>query len=77
LNIAVIGAGAWGTVFGGILRSRGHDVEILGRERENGVVEDAELVVIAVPSRNLTPRRSASTSTPIRPESSWRRRPRT
>ena len=53
MKIAVIGAGAWGTVFGGVLRHRGHEVEILGRERDNGVVEDAELVVVAVPSRSF------------------------
>jgi glycerol-3-phosphate dehydrogenase (NAD(P)+) len=53
MKIAVIGAGAWGTVFGGVLRSRGHDVEILGRERDDSVVEDAELVVVAVPSRSF------------------------
>jgi glycerol-3-phosphate dehydrogenase (NAD(P)+) len=53
MKIAVIGAGAWGTVFGGVLRSRGHDVEILGRERNDSVVEDAELVVVAVPSRSF------------------------
>ncbi|HKI24554.1 MAG TPA: NAD(P)H-dependent glycerol-3-phosphate dehydrogenase [Gaiellaceae bacterium] len=53
MKIAVIGAGAWGTVFGGVLRHRGHDVEILGRERDNGVVENAELVVVAVPSRSF------------------------
>jgi glycerol-3-phosphate dehydrogenase len=53
MNVAVIGAGAWGTVFAGILRGRGHDVSVLGRDRENGVVEAAELVVIAVPSRSF------------------------
>jgi glycerol-3-phosphate dehydrogenase (NAD(P)+) len=53
VKTAVIGAGAWGTVFGGLLRDRGHDVEILGRERDNGVIETAELVVIAVPSRSF------------------------
>ena len=41
MKTAVIGAGAWGTVFGGVLRDRGHEVEILGRERPNGAVEDA------------------------------------
>lgn len=53
MNIAVIGAGAWGTVFGDLLRERGHEVELLGRQRDNGVVEGAELVVIAVPSRSF------------------------
>ena len=54
MKVAVIGAGAWGTVFADVLRNRGHDVEVLGRERENGAVEDAELVVIAVPSRSFS-----------------------
>jgi len=53
VNIVVIGAGAWGTVFGGILSGRGHDVDVLGRQRENGAVADAELVVVAVPSRSF------------------------
>jgi len=53
MKTAVIGAGAWGTVFGGVLRDRGHEVEILGRERSNGAVREAELVVIAVPSRSF------------------------
>jgi glycerol-3-phosphate dehydrogenase (NAD(P)+) len=53
VRVAVIGAGEWGTVFGGVLRQGGHDVEILGRERDDGIVEDAELVVIAVPSRSF------------------------
>jgi glycerol-3-phosphate dehydrogenase (NAD(P)+) len=53
VKVAVIGAGAWGTVFGGILRGRGHGVSLLGRDRENGVVAAAELVVIAVPSRSF------------------------
>ena len=53
MKIAVIGAGAWGTVFGGVLRTRGHDVAILGRERDDSVVKDAELVVVAVPSRSF------------------------
>lgn len=53
MRVAVIGAGEWGTVFGGVLRQGGHDVEILGRERDDGIVEDAELVVIAVPSRSF------------------------
>jgi glycerol-3-phosphate dehydrogenase (NAD(P)+) len=54
MKAAVIGAGAWGTVFGDVLRNRGHDVKVLGRERENGAVEDADLVVIAVPSRSFS-----------------------
>ncbi len=53
MKTVVIGAGAWGTVFGGVMRERGHEVEILGRERSNGAVMDAELVVVAVPSRSF------------------------
>ncbi len=53
MKTVVIGAGAWGTVFGGVMRERGHEVEILGRERSNGAVRDAELVVVAVPSRSF------------------------
>lgn len=53
MRTAIIGAGAWGTVFGGVLRDGGHDVTLLGRERENGAIADAELVVIAVPSRSF------------------------
>ena len=62
MKVAVIGAGEWGTVFGGVLRGGGHEVEILGRERDDGVVENAELVVVAVPSR------SSARSSRISPE---------
>ena len=53
MKTAIIGAGAWGTVFADVLREGGHDVSVLGRERENGAVAAADLVVIAVPSRSF------------------------
>lgn len=53
MKVAVIGAGEWGTVFGGLLRAREHEVDVLGRDRSNGVVEAADLVVVAVPSRSF------------------------
>jgi glycerol-3-phosphate dehydrogenase (NAD(P)+) len=53
LNVAVVGAGAWGTVFAGLLGDRGHDVQLLGRERNGSVIAGADLVVVAVPSRSF------------------------
>jgi len=50
LTIAVVGAGAWGTVFAGLLRDRGHDVRLLDRNREDADFGGAELIVVAVPS---------------------------
>jgi glycerol-3-phosphate dehydrogenase len=76
----VVGCGTWGTVFAGLLRDRGHDVELACRDPEqaaaiNGTArnpryatgvdlsgvtaagqdgaayEEADLVVLAVPSR--------------------------
>ncbi len=49
----MIGAGAWGTVFAGLLRDRGHEVHLLGRDRNGELVEAADLVVIAVPSKSF------------------------
>ncbi|HEX5469392.1 MAG TPA: NAD(P)H-dependent glycerol-3-phosphate dehydrogenase [Gaiellaceae bacterium] len=52
MRVAVVGAGAWGTAFAGVLRARGHEVELAGREAaENPTVAAAELVCVAVPSR--------------------------
>ena len=52
MRIAVVGAGSWGTAFAGILRERGHDVEVLGREAPTqDEVAASELVCVAVPSR--------------------------
>lgn len=53
MKVAVVGAGAWGTVFAGLLRDRGHDVALLGREREDSDFDGAELVVVAVPSASF------------------------
>jgi glycerol-3-phosphate dehydrogenase (NAD(P)+) len=48
----VVGRGAWGSAFGGLMRDHGHDVTWVGREDvEPHVWEAAELVVLAVPSR--------------------------
>jgi glycerol-3-phosphate dehydrogenase (NAD(P)+) len=47
----VVGAGAWGTAFAHILRGRGHDVLVAGRESLDGApTEEADVVVLAVPS---------------------------
>jgi glycerol-3-phosphate dehydrogenase (NAD(P)+) len=54
LNVVVVGGGAWGTAFAGVLRDRGHDVTLAVRETiDDAPYEDAELVVIAVPSRSF------------------------
>jgi glycerol-3-phosphate dehydrogenase (NAD(P)+) len=53
MKVAVVGAGAWGTVFAGVLRDREHDVAVLGREREDADFDGVELVVVAVPSRSF------------------------
>ena len=34
MNIVVVGAGAWGTAFAGVLASRGHEVTLAGRDPE-------------------------------------------
>jgi glycerol-3-phosphate dehydrogenase (NAD(P)+) len=48
-----VGAGAWGTVFAGLLRARDHEVTLLGHDREDADFDGAELVVVAVPSRSF------------------------
>jgi glycerol-3-phosphate dehydrogenase (NAD(P)+) len=53
MKVAVVGAGAWGTVFAGLLRDRDHKVTLLGREREDADFDGAELIVVAVPSRSF------------------------
>jgi glycerol-3-phosphate dehydrogenase (NAD(P)+) len=54
LNVVVVGGGAWGTAFAGVLRDRGHDVTLAVRETiDDAPYEDAELAVIAVPSRSF------------------------
>jgi glycerol-3-phosphate dehydrogenase (NAD(P)+) len=52
MNVAVVGAGSWGTAFGAVLTERGHEVVLVGRDSaENAAVANAELVCVAVPSR--------------------------
>jgi glycerol-3-phosphate dehydrogenase (NAD(P)+) len=53
MKVAVVGAGAWGAVFAGLLRARDHDVTLLGHERDDADFEGVELVVVAVPSRSF------------------------
>jgi glycerol-3-phosphate dehydrogenase (NAD(P)+) len=53
VKVAVVGAGAWGTVFAGLLRARDHDVTLLGHERDDSDFDGVELVVVAVPSRSF------------------------
>jgi glycerol-3-phosphate dehydrogenase (NAD(P)+) len=49
VKATVVGAGAWGTVFAGLLRDRGHEVTLAGRGDEPDA--SSELFVLAVPSR--------------------------
>jgi glycerol-3-phosphate dehydrogenase (NAD(P)+) len=52
MRAVVVGAGAWGTAFAHLLRSRGHEVAVAGRgEVADTPYADADLVVLAVPSR--------------------------
>jgi glycerol-3-phosphate dehydrogenase (NAD(P)+) len=53
MRIAVVGTGAWGTVFAGLLRDRAHEVTLLGRERQDSDFDGAELIVVAVPSKSF------------------------
>ena len=51
MRAVVVGAGAWGTAFAQLLRSRGHDVFVARRESlVDAPYPEAELVVLAVPS---------------------------
>jgi len=51
MRAVVVGAGAWGTAFAHLLRERGHDVFVARRDGiESAPFEEADLVVIAVPS---------------------------
>jgi len=52
MKVAVVGKGSWGTAFATVLRERGHEVALAGRDApENEGVAAAELVCVAVPSR--------------------------
>jgi len=54
VNAVVVGGGAWGTAFADLLRGRGHDVTLATRTTiDDAPYEDAELVVIAVPSNSF------------------------
>jgi glycerol-3-phosphate dehydrogenase (NAD(P)+) len=51
VRIVVVGAGAWGTAFAGVLRAREHDVFVAGRATlDDAPYDEADLVVFAVPS---------------------------
>ncbi len=52
MRVVVVGSGAWGTAFAGVLRAREHDVFVAGRATVDAApYDEADLVVIAVPSR--------------------------
>ena len=54
MNVVVVGGGAWGTAFSALLGKRGHDVTLATRATiDEAPYEDAELVVIAVPSSSF------------------------
>jgi glycerol-3-phosphate dehydrogenase (NAD(P)+) len=54
MRIVVVGAGAWGTAFAHLLRDRGHDVFVARRASiDDAPYEEAELVVLAVPSKSF------------------------
>ena len=53
MRFVVVGEGAWGTVFGGLLGARGHDVAFAGRERSDEDFEGADVIVAAIPSRSF------------------------
>ena len=54
MKAVVVGGGAWGTAFSHLLRSRGHDVTLALRDTiDEAPYEDAELVVLAVPSQSF------------------------
>ena len=55
MKIAIIGAGAFGTALGGILASKGYDVDYydsrIEREKLSDVIEGSKYVVLCVPSK--------------------------
>jgi len=53
MRFVVVGEGAWGTVFGALLRERSHDVSFVGRERRDEDFEAADVIVAAIPSRSF------------------------
>ena len=51
MRVVVVGSGAWGTAFGGVLRARDHDVFMAGRATLDAApYDEADLVVLAVTS---------------------------
>ncbi len=54
MKIAILGAGAYGTALGGILANKGYDIDYydskIERERLKDVVDDARMIILAVPS---------------------------
>ena len=54
MKVVVVGAGAWGTAFAHLLRERGNNVFVVGRDSiDDAPYEEADLVVMAVPSRSF------------------------
>jgi glycerol-3-phosphate dehydrogenase (NAD(P)+) len=54
MNTVVVGGGAWGTAFTQLLRGHGHEVTVALRTTiDDAPYDEAELVVIAVPSRSF------------------------
>jgi glycerol-3-phosphate dehydrogenase (NAD(P)+) len=51
MRIVVVGAGAWGATFAGVLNDREHDVWVARRQTiDDAPYDEADLVVMAVPS---------------------------
>ena len=51
MRVIVVGSGAWGTAFSGVLRARDHHVFVAGRATiDDAPYDEADLVVLAVPS---------------------------
>ncbi|HEY5294712.1 MAG TPA: NAD(P)H-dependent glycerol-3-phosphate dehydrogenase [Gaiellaceae bacterium] len=54
MKTVVVGGGAWGTAFAQLLRGHGHEVTVALRATiDEAPYDEAELVVIAVPSRSF------------------------
>ena len=54
MNVVVVGGGAWGTAFSALLGQHGHTVTLATRATiDEAPYEDAELVVLAVPSSSF------------------------
>ena len=57
MKIAILGAGAFGTALGGILASKGYDIDYydsrVEQERLSDVVDDAKYILVVVPSKSI------------------------